>query len=615
MTMEQILALAKAVSGGTPRLLCAVGAVALTIAGTHGEAFGQQRIRPGETIAQPVVQPLPNRDNQRLTAALSRLGRNPRDLDALIDAGNAALALGDVDAAAGFFKRADQVSSNDPRIKTGLAGALVRSGNPLEALPLFDEAERAGAQLAVLAPDRGLAYDLVGDNATAQRLYRLALQRGPDEEVTHRLALSLAMSGDKRGAEATLLPLLQQQSKAAWRTRTFALAIMGEADEAIRIARTILPEALADSMAPYLRYMPQLTKAQQAAAANLGNFPRASEIGRDDPRLAEYIAKAVRPPSLAGADVALVPRGEPLGRTARPRTDRAAVQESARSDDARQPRSSRTAARSAERVAPPVPQPTREVSATPGAPGAAAPPSASPPQRMAAPTAPSGSSPVPKVAEIADRASAAVPSSRPAEVAFAPALPTAAVPQATPDGSATAPAAQPGFDLARLPQTEAPARAAPPPTAVAARHESRISLAEAFSDLGTPSLGAAPVVAGAVDITRITAARPRSEPAKVAPPKPPPPSHPSRIWVQLGIGRDRGALVWDWRKLSRQAAVLKGKTPYISDMGQTNRMLVGPFESKNQADKFIVDLRDAGVSGSYVWNSPAGQVVDALPIR
>ena len=30
-------------------------------------------------------------DNQALTAALSRLGRNPRDVDALIAAGNAAL--------------------------------------------------------------------------------------------------------------------------------------------------------------------------------------------------------------------------------------------------------------------------------------------------------------------------------------------------------------------------------------------------------------------------------------------------------------------------------------------------------------------------------------------
>ncbi|MFX8485436.1 tetratricopeptide repeat protein, partial [Acinetobacter baumannii] len=91
---------------------------------------------------------------------------------ALIDAGKAALGMGDVDAAIGFFARADQLSPNNMRVKAGLAGALVRSENPYDAIPLFAEAEKAGALDAALTADRGLAYDLVGDNATAQRHYR-----------------------------------------------------------------------------------------------------------------------------------------------------------------------------------------------------------------------------------------------------------------------------------------------------------------------------------------------------------------------------------------------------------------------------------------------------------
>jgi len=136
-------------------------------------------------------------------------------------------------------------------------------------------------------------------------------------------------------------------------------------------------------------------------------------------------------------------------------------------------------------------------------------------------------------------------------------------------------------------------------------------LADAFSDLGRPSINAGPV-AGAVDITRITLPKPKPQPAKAAPAKPAPPSHPSRIWVQLGIGRDKAALMSDWKRLSgKSAALFKGRKAYVSDMGQTNRMLTGPFDSSAQANKFVADLRGAGV-GSYVWTSPAGQVVDAL---
>jgi hypothetical protein len=50
-------------------------------------------------------------------------------------------------------------------------------------------------------------------------------------------------------------------------------------------------------------------------------------------------------------------------------------------------------------------------------------------------------------------------------------------------------------------------------------------------------------------------------------------------------------------------------------MGQTNRMVTGPFDSMAQATKFIGEMREAGISGPYVWTSPAGQVVDALSGR
>lgn len=612
--------------------MCASGAMA-------GQASAQQRMRPGEMTARPVIQPLPNRDNLQLNSALTRLARDPRDLQALIDAGNAALKMGDVEAASGFFRRANQVNATDARVKAGLGGALVRSGDPIGAIGLFDEAERAGAQAAVLAADRGLAYDLVGDNATAQRLYRMALARGTDDEVARRLALSLAITGDRKGTEAALLPLLRQQDKAAWRTRTFALAILAQTDEAIRTAKTILPAELADNMTPYLRYMPQLTRAQQAAAANLGVFPRAAEIGRDDPRFAQYAASPVRVASIAAADAGLVPKGEPLGRNSRSREQVAASE--------RKP--SRAAARAATavaRVAPQVPQPSREAVLEPGTAAALA---NAPATSMSAPVTTPARSSIPQLAAIASGA-------KPTDTPFAPALPggtgelapvapsrTAAASAAPANAPTTATASpvprptparvtSPGFDLSRLPQSQttqvapspAPVPVSPPATpavaAAPARSSARVSLAEAFRDIGTPSTAATPAE-GAVDISRFAPARPKPAlakvtPAKVATDKPAPPSHPSRIWVQLGIGRDKRALTADWKRLSgKAAAAFKGKKAYISEMGQTNRMLAGPFDSTSQANKFIADLRGAGVPGTYIWTSPAGQVVDALASR
>jgi len=237
------------------------------------------------------------------------LARNSQNVEALVEAGNASLKVGDVDAAIGFFGRAEELSPNNPTIKIGLAAAFTRKQRPLEALQLFNEAERAGASTDSLAGDRGLAYDLVGDNASAQRHYQAALARDDTATTRLRLALSHAMAGDREAFERVLNPLVAKQDSSAYRTRAFGLAILGEDAEAVAIAEAVMPRALSARIAPYLRYMPRLTKAQQAAAANLGVFPRAAQIGRDDPRIAQYADS----PLARNADARLAPRGQPLG--------------------------------------------------------------------------------------------------------------------------------------------------------------------------------------------------------------------------------------------------------------------------------------------------------------
>ena len=556
-----------------PRGLAA--ALALAFAGPALAQDADDEDDQSPAISRPVTQSLPVAEGMTLNAALGRLAQNPRDIAALIDAGKAALAMGDFDAAIGFYQRADQLSPGNPRVKAGLAGAYVRSENPFAAIPLFVEAERAGAGDATFAGDRGLAFDLVGDNATAQGYYKRAMALGGSDEIARRFALSQAIAGDRRGMEATLSPLLLKQDKAAWRARAFGLAILGLGDEAESIAYATMPKDLAAGMSPYLRYMPRLTPAQQAAAANFGHFPRASAIGSDDPRVAAY-AKPLARPALAGADTALVPAGKPLGKAAKPRNDRG--------------KKPATVARTEAAAPPPVPQPTRqETTAT---------------LRTAAPVSVAAAKPAPALV---------TPPLKPAPAVAQPVVLAAATPGrvfAVPPPAAT-PSPAPGFDLGRV--SAAPAATA----AVSAPGPApRPKLTDLFADLGRPS-AVVEVPAGAVDVRRITPLRPAAaEAAKPAAKAPAKPAHPSRIWVQVATGRDKAALGYDWRRLTREdAATFRGKQAWISAWGQTNRLLTGPFETQASANAFLAQLRRADVDGAFLWTSPAGQVVDALAVK
>lgn len=239
----------------------------------------------GDTVSRAVVQPLPPAASDDLNAALLRLAADRRDVDALISAGLASLSLDDIDAAIGFFGRAKELSPENPRIAEGMGAAYVRSGRPVEALSLFEQADQAGIGTGTLWADRGLAYDLVGQNDAAQTAYQRALQGKNDPAVRQRLALSYAIAGNREAFEEELRPLLEERDYNAYRTRAFGLAVLGQADEALEIARAVMPRDLAGRMEPYLRFMPRLTKSQQAAAANLGLYPSATRIGRDDPRI------------------------------------------------------------------------------------------------------------------------------------------------------------------------------------------------------------------------------------------------------------------------------------------------------------------------------------------
>lgn len=259
------------------------------------------------STAREVVQPLPTAEVQRLNRALMELARRPSSAVALLEAGDASLAVDDFDAAIGFYGRARDIAPDDARVSLGLARVYLRTGRPIEAIPLLREAEAQGAAPRTLLSDQALAFDLVGDQETAQTAYLRALELSPqDDEARRRLALSRAISGDAAGFRSTLAPLIEARDAGALRIRAFGLAVLGEQERAEAIVNASMPPDLASRINPYLAYMPRLTSAQQAAAANLGIFPRVADIGREDPRIARFAREGA-------AGSLLEPTGEPLG--------------------------------------------------------------------------------------------------------------------------------------------------------------------------------------------------------------------------------------------------------------------------------------------------------------
>lgn len=223
-----------------------------------------------------------NSDERTLAAARSQLIRDPSDIGALHDAVRAAVRLGQIDIAAAYVERARQVAPKDAFMIAARGAIAVLRGLPNDGLLLFGQADLAGVAIGEFLPERALGYDLIGDQPSAQYYYAAAHTTAPDDEVLRRYALSLAISGDFATGNAMLRPLLDLQDRGAWRIHAFMLAIDGRPDEAQAVLDSTLPENLAAALAPYMAAMPSLSRAQQAAAANLGIFPKLQGIAGSD---------------------------------------------------------------------------------------------------------------------------------------------------------------------------------------------------------------------------------------------------------------------------------------------------------------------------------------------
>ncbi|MGC6400809.1 SPOR domain-containing protein [Sphingomonas sp. FW199] len=531
------------------------------------------------TAAQPAVAPAATPLADRLMEQVRILAGNPRNLEALLIAGETSVRLSDPVAAMGFFARADQISPRNPRALAGRAAALVSMERPGEAIWLFREAEQRGMAIEPMALDRGLAFDLLGRPDLAQRDYRLILNRGDADEAVRRLALSLGISGNLAEATRLIDPLLRRNDRSAWRAWACVLAMNGDPAQAKTIAAGSLP-GFGPSLAPFFDRLARLPVADRAYAVHFGTLS-ANADRRADLALA---------PDLSSANPqAGVVRLAALNLPDRPR-----------------------AADMAQAIVQPLPGPRQAAAVTrPVPPPAATPGSVTPAARSAPVTLATAKPLTPGPA--ADAGQPSVPAVRQPASVMATASPVAA--------PAPAPA-KPPVDLAaeraaaRAELAEIVARLAgdadptPEPVVLPERVAKPMVL---DTPAAKPTALAAKPAARATETAAAEKAKPKpkSVPAKPDPKK----LHPSRIWVQVGVGANPSKLPYTWRQLSRTAPeAFRGKKGGYTDAGRTNRLLVGPFASNAQANAFLTAIKKKDLDG-FQWTSPAGQEIETLAVE
>jgi Flp pilus assembly protein TadD len=496
------------------------------------------------SAAQPATGFPQETSGDALSRNLKTLAANPRSVDALTGAGRAALAVGDAQAALGFLARAEDESPRDGRIKMWIGSALVQLEQPHAAIKFFKDAADLGVSEGELAGDRGLAYDILGDQRHAQRDYRLALQQARSPEILCRLALSLAISGERDKALQTLDE--QARGPAVERTRALVLALTGDAADASRMVEASMPGPQGAALMPFLARLPSLSPADRALAVHLGHFP---QDGRTAPA-ATYAANDFRSNVVSMPADAAVNAGRP---------------------DPRQPGLGRTTA-SLVRTAP-----------------AQADEEDAPPVRRV----PTASLPAP----VRTRAPAAngwtLPAGTSSQPRSAPPVVAAAHPSETP------------------PRTRPPAH-----PAAAASTPPKSRLADLAATVATLPGPLAPPVRHAAYGPKVPAATATAAKKPAAPAgKKPEPKVAARIWVQLGIGDDEDALPSEYQRLKAKAGkLLAARAAWTAPMGETNRILVGPFPSKDEAQDFVNELAEKKLK-AFAWTSPAGEKVAKLPAK
>ena len=504
---------------------------------------------PAATVSQA-----PESPGTAMSRHIRVLASNPRDFNSLIGAGRAALELGDVQSAAGFFGRAEEVNPNAPAAKAGLGAAMAHMGDADGAIFYFEQAARLGASALTMALDRGLARDLNGDLGAAQSDYRLAIQSLNSDEGRRRLALSLAIGRDRPGALTAIQPLLNRRDAAAQRTRAFVLALVGDQTGAAQAIESVMPGGSA-RFAPFFTLLPHLSIQEKAAAVHLGMFP-------DNAAAKVAAAQAAQQPT----KVAQVT--PPLGQGGPVRPNATTV---------------------APKPVPPAAQPVRIAS------------------NEVKPPAPAPSFSLPSQSASASPSFSQQPASSATPVVINQA-PPAAAPLTSDPASALAEAEEAGGNLSGIDKLLATiAEAPPPPQPKVEKPKPDPAATKKAADKKIADKKAA-AEKKAREEKLAAEKKEREEAAKLG--------VKGTYWVQLAGGSNQDRMATEYKKLSAKAGkLLKARTGYVTEGKDYFRLIIGPFDSKGDSQAFVNKLEKEGVD-SFSWTrTPAKIKIEKLSAR
>ncbi len=492
-----------------------------------------------------------------LAEAMHTLATQPKDLTALMAAGRASLEMSDMQAAAGFFGRAEEYYPASPAAKIGVGAAMTMMGDAKGAMLVFDKAQSLGATASMLALDRGLAFDLLGQQSRAQADYRAALSGAQGDEARRRLALSLAISKDIRGAAATLEPLLARRDAAAVRTNAFVLALAGDREGARRTIDAALPGAGA-RFEPFFRLLPVLRPEEKAAAVHLGEFPKDA--------------------SQRSAQAALIPSSPVVSISNRPEVQiepRRAITQVQMSP----PKNAK--------VKPPVAQ-----MATAEAPRRAV-----------------REAPMPSTYFAMSR-----PSLDPSRYASRSRKPVTAAVSQKPALKEADPEPRPGFKVDDLaPVTEVDEPLVPLNQGAVLNRDGEPIVTREVALASPP-----PQPLPKLEIKRPPAPKPKVEvakakPKKVAPPKPK--EAVSQLYVQLASGANADRMGTEFARIkARKPGLFAGRNARVTRGKDLFRLVIGPFKTKEDSSDFVNLLSKAGIDG-FSYTAPDGMTFDKLPAK
>jgi Flp pilus assembly protein TadD len=489
-----------------------------------------------------------------LSRNLRLLAQNPRDFQALVAAGRAALATGDTQAAVGFFGRAEELSPASWQPQAGKAAAMVAMGDPQGALTYFGRAQSYGATQVLIAVDRGLAFDLMGDQAKAQSDYRTALVGADANEARRRLALSLAISRDIKGAAATIEPLLLRRDPEAVRTNAFILALAGDREGARRTIDAFLPGA-GVRFEPFFKMLPVLRPAEKAAAVHLGIFPSdaAQRFAQAEPVSSSPVVS--------------------IGNVAPQRVASLAQKEARQQEQKKPPVKVADAPRRAVREA-----------ARPSTYMATVRPSLDP-SRYASTRRPKTETTTSKKDQAADSDPEPRPVGRLDDIA-----------RLLSESGEPEPSSESLVQLAEAQPQE-------PPQVFGSKVElskPKPAVSRPKVERSRPKVDSRAAKLAADKKAKAEVEKAKAEAAKLG--------VAGTTWVQLAGGANQDRLSAEYKKLAAKAgSLLKSRSGYVTEGKDYFRLLVGPFSSRSEAQAFVTKLDKAGVD-SFRWTRNPAQI-------